>query len=118
MDEDVIFTRRGDAEILLEGDEHIRVYARTDKIVFAVGTLLPGQRSPLDPGHGGAHEVAYQIEGEVVVHLPDRDRYYHLEPGDAMVVPEGEAHTVVCVSATPAVTVWATAPNLGRPALG
>ena len=117
MADDLIVTRRTEAEVVLEGDEHIRVYARTDKIVFAVGTLLPGQRSPVDPGHQGADEVAYQISGEIVVHLPDRGRWVHLEPGDAMVVPEGETHTVVCVSAEPAVTVWATAPNLGRPSL-
>ena len=49
--------RMSDATVVMEGDECSRIYFWTDRIIFSVCTLLPGQRTPLDPGHKGAHEA-------------------------------------------------------------
>lgn len=102
-----------DATVLIEGDECSLVYVHTDKLLFAVSTLLPGQRSSLDPGHVGAHEVVYVIQGTVVLEFPQLTRNVRLEPGDALLIPEGEPHTLYNVGSEIAKTTWSTAPHLG-----
>jgi mannose-6-phosphate isomerase-like protein (cupin superfamily) len=107
--------RRLDATALIEGDEFVRKYFHTERLVFAVSVLQPGQRSALDPGHDEADEVCYVIEGSVAVIFPDSDLVYELEQGDAILVPASAAHEVLGLGTGPVVMVWTTAPGLGRP---
>lgn len=109
--------RRPDARPLMEGDEFVRIYAHTDKLLFAVATFLPGKRSLLDPGHEGAHEVAYVIRGHLVFEFPKSERFYELFEGDAVLIPEGEPHSVVNIGEELGIVSWSLAPHMGRPPL-
>jgi oxalate decarboxylase/phosphoglucose isomerase-like protein (cupin superfamily) len=106
--------RQEDAQILMEDDEFVRIYAHTDKLLFAVASFLPGQRSPLDPGHEGAHEVAYVIKGHFVFEFPDSNAFFELRAGDAVLIPEGEAHICINVGEEIGYVSWSLAPHLGR----
>jgi oxalate decarboxylase/phosphoglucose isomerase-like protein (cupin superfamily) len=46
------------------------------------------------------------------MHLPGLKRCELLEKGDAILLPEGEAHYTVNTGETMSVTVWACAPHL------
>lgn len=107
--------REQDAEIVMEGAEFVRVYAHTDKIIFSVATIPPGQRGMPDPGHEGAHEVAYVIKGHLLFEFPDSKKWLELRAGDAVLIPEGEAHSVINVGEETAILSWSLAPHLGRP---
>jgi quercetin dioxygenase-like cupin family protein len=111
---DLTLVREQDAETVIEGGEFVRVYANTDKIIFSVATIPPGQQGMLDPGHNGAHEVAYVIKGQLVFEFPDRKKWLELRAGDAVIIPEGEPHAVVNVGEELAVVSWSLAPHMGR----
>lgn len=104
-----------DAFVLMEDDECSKIYFRTDKLVFTVSSLLPGQRTPMDSGHSGADEVVYCIEGNLVIHLPDEKRYVELTGGDALCIPENKKHMAINVGDTIAKSVWSLAPGMGKP---
>ncbi|KPK81022.1 MAG: hypothetical protein AMJ81_10965 [Phycisphaerae bacterium SM23_33] len=101
------------ARVLMAGDEMARVYFWTDRLVFSVTEIPPGGRSSRDPGHKGADEVAYVIKGTLVIEFPKLQRWEHLGPGDAIVIPENQPHTAINPGGELAVSVWATAPQLG-----
>jgi hypothetical protein len=50
--------RKGEATVVMEDDECSRIYFWTDRIIFSVCTLLPGQKTPLDSGHAPARRGA------------------------------------------------------------
>ena len=106
--------RMGDATVVMEDDECSRIYFWTDRIIFSVCTLLPGQRTPLDPGHKGAHEVIYCIQGHTVIHLPEEERYEELCEGDALCLPDGAPHVAINVGDVMAKLSWSLAPHMGR----
>jgi oxalate decarboxylase/phosphoglucose isomerase-like protein (cupin superfamily) len=115
---ELTLVRHQDAEIVMEGGECVRLFANTGKIMFSVATLPAGQRGALDPGHGGAHEVAYLVKGNVVFEFPNRKdskKWLELHAGDAVIIPEGEAHSVINIGAEAAEISWSLAPDLGRP---
>jgi mannose-6-phosphate isomerase-like protein (cupin superfamily) len=101
--------KQGQGKIIMEGDECTEIYAFTDKIVFSISTLLPGQRASLDRGHKNADEICYVIQGKVVVHFPKEDEYYFLEIGDAILIPVGEPHYSINVGEEKSITAWAGA---------
>jgi uncharacterized protein YjlB len=69
----------------------------------------------VDPGHPGAHEVAYCVSGELVLELGQREGdFVRLRAGDAFLIDEGVAHTAFNPGEHPAHVVWAAAPSLGR----
>ena len=110
--------RQQDAEIVMEGGEFVRVFANTGKIVFSVATLPAGQKGMLDPGHQGAHEVAYVIKGHIIAEFPDHkdnNKWLELWEGDAVIIPEGEAHCIINIGEETAVVSWSLAPDMGRP---
>jgi oxalate decarboxylase/phosphoglucose isomerase-like protein (cupin superfamily) len=107
-----VVVRHKEGTFLLEGEELTEVYFHTDKIVFAVSTLLPGQKACVDQGHQGAHEICYVAQGSVVMHFPGLERCELLEKGDAVLVPEDAAHYTVNTGESMSVTVWACAPHL------
>lgn len=106
--------RRLDATALIEGDEFVRKYFHTKRLVFAVSVLQPGQRSALDPGHEDADEVCYVVEGSLAVIFPDADVVYELEQGDAILIPASAPHEALGLGTAPVVMVWSTAPGLGE----
>jgi len=112
MAEPTLIQERG-AEVLMEGDEFVRVYARTDKLVFGVATFQPGQRGPSDPGHPGAQEVAYVVQGQFVFEFPEIKRFLELRAGDAVLIPEGEPHGAINISQQVGIICWCIAPNVG-----
>ncbi len=116
LSEKAVLCREAEARVLMENDEMALVYFQSEKITFATSVLPPGTRSNLDPGHAGAHEIAYCIRGEVVIEMGSGEGdFVHLRPGDAVLIKEGVAHTVFNPGAERAEMVWAAAPSLGRP---
>ena len=106
--------RGNEAKVIMEDDEFSRIYFWTDKIIFSTCTLLPGQRTPMDPGHSDAHEIVYCMEGNVVFHLPDEDTYLDLQPGDALCLPSGAPHMAINVGENIAKLSWSLAPHIGQ----
>jgi mannose-6-phosphate isomerase-like protein (cupin superfamily) len=106
--------RTRDATVVMEDDECSRIYFWTDKIIFSVCTLLPGQKTPVDQGHKGSYEVIYCIQGHVVVFLPDENRYEELYEEDALCLAEGVPHQAINVGDTISKLSWSLAPHLGR----
>jgi oxalate decarboxylase/phosphoglucose isomerase-like protein (cupin superfamily) len=104
--------KNGDGEFLIEGEECTQIYFRTDKIVFSISTLLPGQKACLDKGHKNSHEICYVIQGSLIMHLPEQKKYYHLNTGDAILIPEGEPHYSINVGNDMSLTAWSCAPEL------
>jgi len=102
------------ATVVMEDDECSRIYFWTDKIIFSVCTIIPGQKTPMDHGHDGAYEVIYCIEGNVVVFLPDENRYEELKQGAALCLPERAKHQVINVGSEVAKLSWSLAPHIGR----
>jgi quercetin dioxygenase-like cupin family protein len=96
----------------MEGEECTQIYAHTDKLVFSVSTLLPGQRACLDEGHEGADEIVYLIRGTLLLHLPDTDESFRLKEGDALLIPPGAAHYSINVGDGRSVAAWSCAPHL------
>ncbi len=103
-----------EATILIEDDECSRIYFWTDKIIFSVCTLLPGQRTPMDPGHKDAHEIIYCIKGNVVIHLPDENRYIGMREGDALCLPSAAPHMAINVGDEIVKLSWSLAPHIGQ----
>ena len=104
--------RNGEAQVLMEGEEFTQLYFHTDKLLFSIGNLLPGQRAVLDKGHKESDEICYVIQGKLVMHLANLDKYYLLNEGDAILIPPGEPHYSINVGDEKAITAWATAPKL------
>jgi oxalate decarboxylase/phosphoglucose isomerase-like protein (cupin superfamily) len=109
---DVRVMKKNEGEIWLEGDECTQVYFKTDKIIFSISTLLPGQKACIDKGHKESHEICYVISGSVVMHLPKNNKNYILNTGDAILIPEGEPHYSVNIGEKKSITAWACAPKL------
>jgi oxalate decarboxylase/phosphoglucose isomerase-like protein (cupin superfamily) len=108
--------RENDAKPLMENDELALIYFQSEKLTFSTSVLQPGTRSNVDPGHPGAHEVAYCVSGEVVLELGQGEAdFVRLRAGDAFLINDGIAHTAFNPGADPAHVVWAAAPSLGRP---
>lgn len=108
--------RRNEARPLMEGGELALIYFMTDKLVFSASTLPPGQKSTRDPGHAGAHEVAYCMQGEVVIEIAEGEGHFvRLGVGDAALIYEGVPHTAFNAGSEPAELIWCVAPSLGRP---
>lgn len=105
--------RANEARTIMAKDELGSMYFWTDRLIVTVCQLPPGGRSTLDPGHKGADEVCYVVTGTLVLEFPDQQRWERLSAGDAVLIPEGEPHTVINPGDTVAVSVWSTAPHLG-----
>lgn len=104
--------RDGEGKFIMEGEEKTQIYAHTDKLIFSVSTLLPGQKACLDKGHKDAHEVVYVIQGELMLHLSGIDKYYNLKKGDCLLIPEGEPHYSINTGQEMSIAAWACAPHL------
>lgn len=108
--------RRWEARPLMELNERCLIYFMSERINFTTSILPPGGSSPLDPGHPGAHEVAYCVSGEIVVEIGDGDgEFVCLAAGDAVLIHDGVPHTVYNAGPEPAEMIWSAAPSIGRP---
>ena len=110
MEEKII--RNGDGEFLIEGEELTQFYFKTGKIVFAINTLPAGQTASLDKGHKNSHEVGYVIQGSLKIHFPEKDKYYNLNIGDAILIPEDKPHYLINVGKDMSIVAFACAPKL------
>ena len=110
---EVAVRRANEARVLMAGDEMAAMYFWTDRLVFSVSEIPPGRRSSRDPGHKGADEVCYVVEGSLVIEFPALQRWERLNAGDAVLIPQGQPHVAINPGDRTAVSVWATAPQLG-----
>ncbi len=99
------FIRNGEGKFIMEGDECTQIYAHTDKLIFSVSTLLPGQKACLDNGHENAHETVYVIQGILMIHMPDSEEY-------CLLIPPGASHYSINVGDETSIAAWACAPHL------
>jgi mannose-6-phosphate isomerase-like protein (cupin superfamily) len=104
--------RSNQTKPIMEGEEFTKIYAHTDKLIFSIGSLLPGQKAELDSGHEGSDEICYVITGHIMMHLPNLEEYHELQAGDAILIPPGEPHYSINVGTDRAETAWACAPKL------
>ena len=102
--------KKKDTVSWLEGPEHCRKYIQTDKILFGMSELLPGQRGAKDAGHPNSHEIFYVVKGHVLLFIEEKELYYELEEGDAILMPEGVSHTLINVGEEKAILTWSQAP--------
>lgn len=109
---EVKVVKDGDGRFIIEGQEATQVYFSTEKIVFSVSTLLPGQKACLDNGHKDADEICYVIAGKIIMHLTNIDKYFLLNEGDAMLIPPGEPHYSINIGEKKSITAWSCAPKL------
>jgi mannose-6-phosphate isomerase-like protein (cupin superfamily) len=99
------------ARLFLDGPEVCREYVKTDKILFGSSMLLPGQTGAVDPGHPISKEVFFVSRGQVVMHTPDDGKYYELNEGDIIVMPEGKPHQLSNIGMDVALITWSLAPT-------
>jgi mannose-6-phosphate isomerase-like protein (cupin superfamily) len=99
------------AKSFMDEGEFVREYFRTDRLTFGVSELLPGKVGGLDPGHKEADEVFYCASGHVLCYFPEEDRYYQLEKGDALLIPQGVGHKLFNVENEKAIIIWCCAPH-------
>lgn len=104
--------RKGEGEILIEGEEFTEIMFHSDKLLFSISSLLPGQKAILDPGHPGSDEICYIIQGTIVMHLPDQEKYYLVKQGDALYIPPDKPHYATNVGNEKSIMAWALAPRL------
>jgi mannose-6-phosphate isomerase-like protein (cupin superfamily) len=109
--------RREQAVAIVEGGERASVYFESTRLAFATAVLPAGESSSRDPGHPGAHEVVYCVEGTFLLDLADGTSEVQLAAGDAALIHEGVPHLVHNPGPDTAVMVWCAAPSLGRPAV-
>ena len=95
----------------MDEGEFIKEYFHTEKLQFGVSELLPGKVGGLDKGHSEAHEVFYCSEGHVLCYFPEEKKYYELEKGDALLIPQGMGHKLFNIGEIKAVIVWCCAPH-------
>ena len=100
-----------DAKVLMEEQELVREYVKTEKITFGVSKLKPGAVGALDPGHEVADEVFYCVKGRVLCYFPEDDNYYELEEGDALLIPPSTGHKLYNIGDVDAIITFSCAPH-------
>lgn len=103
--------RRGiDVEHFMEGEEHCRLFFKTDGLIFGTSTLMPGKAGAVDPGHKKGEEVFYVCKGKVLLFLPNTKKYHELCEGEAILIPPGEPHQLFNPYPESATVCWSLAP--------
>jgi mannose-6-phosphate isomerase-like protein (cupin superfamily) len=106
---DATVVRPDDARQFMEGPELCREYFRNQNMWFGTSTLAPGEVGAVDVGHPVSVEIYYCAAGTASVKLDDT--HHALAPGDALVIPPGEPHTISNVGDDTVTIVWAGAPG-------
>jgi mannose-6-phosphate isomerase-like protein (cupin superfamily) len=95
----------------MEGQELCRKYFQTDRLMFGLSELAPGITGELDPGHSEADEVFFCMQGHVLCYFPEEDKYYELERGQALLIPQKNGHKLTNIGEEKAIIIWACAPH-------
>ena len=104
--------RAREALAFVDGDEAVKLYFNTQKILFAIQDLPPGGKTPMDPGQPGVY-VEYVAEGEAIFQAgDDSDETIWLYEGDAVLVREGLPHKVHNPTAKLSRVILALAPGM------
>lgn len=106
---DATVVQAGDARRFMEGPELCREYFRNPHMWFGTSMLAPGDTGAVDVGHPISVEIYYCAAGTASVKVGDAD--HALSPGDALVIPPGEPHTISNVGTDTLTIVWAGAPG-------
>lgn len=109
MNEPAKIIHQSESRSFMEGPEYCREYLKTDKLWFGTSSLAPGMRGNIDVGHPVSQEVFFVVQGHVLIY--DEERYYELNEGDALWIPEGLPHTLINIGDNKALLVWAGAPG-------
>jgi mannose-6-phosphate isomerase-like protein (cupin superfamily) len=99
-----------DAKSFMEGDEHCRLYYKTDQLIFGTSTLRPGSKGSVDPGHKKGYEIFYVAKGRVICGFPRAKKQEQLEEGDVAIIPPGEPHELENNGTVEALVCWSLAP--------
>jgi mannose-6-phosphate isomerase-like protein (cupin superfamily) len=100
-----------EARVFMDEAEMCREYFKTDRITFGLSELPPGKVGGLDPGHAEADEVFFCAQGRVLCYFPEEDKYYELEKGQALLIPEKTGHRLYNNWDETAIVIWACAPH-------
>jgi mannose-6-phosphate isomerase-like protein (cupin superfamily) len=100
-----------DAKIFMDEEELCREYFKTDRLTFGLSELPVGAIGGLDPGHAEADEVFFCMQGHVLCYFPEEDKYYELEKGDALLIPQGNGHKLFNIGDEKAIITWSCAPH-------
>ena len=106
-----IIKKACEANSFIEEGEFVKEYFRTERLQFGVSELLPGKIGGLDKGHSEADEVFYCAAGHVLCYFPEEDKYYELEKGDALLIPQGMSHKIFNIEDSKAIIIWCCAPH-------
>ena len=106
-----VVTTAKDAKTLMDESELVREYYRTDRLTFGTSEIMPGKVGGLDPGHSEADEVFFCAQGHFLCHFPEEDKYYELNQGDALLIPQGRAHRLYNIGEEKGMIVWCCAPR-------
>lgn len=101
---------KADAKAFVEGEEHCRLYYKTDKLVFGTSVLEAGKKGAVDPGHEIGYEIFYAAKGRVICNFPKANRQVELSEGDIVIIPPGEPHELMNNGTEEALVVWSLAP--------
>ena len=94
----------------MEGDEHCRLYYKTNQLVFGTSTLQPGKKGDIDPGHKNGYEIFYVAKGRVICSFPKISKQVEVDEGDIVVIPPDEPHELANNGTVEALVVWSLAP--------
>lgn len=104
--------RAREARAFVDGDEAVELYFTTQKITFAIQSLPPGGKTPMDPGQPGVY-VEFVLEGEAIFEAgDDSGETIWLHEGDAVLVREGLPHKVTNPTAGMSRVILALAPGM------
>jgi quercetin dioxygenase-like cupin family protein len=102
--------RKADAKNFMEGDEHCRLYYKTEQLVFGTSVLEPGKKGAVDPGHKNGYEIFYAARGSVLCNFPKANKQLELSEGDIAIIPPGEPHELINDGTEEALVIWSLAP--------
>jgi quercetin dioxygenase-like cupin family protein len=100
------------ARLYMDGPEICREYMVSGNITFGSSTLLAGQTGDVDPGHPNSHEIFYVSRGEVLMYTSNDKKYYQLNEGDIIFIPEGIPHQLTNIGSQKAIITWSCAPSV------
>ena len=106
-----IVKKAKEAVNFMDEGEFVREYFRTGRLMFGVSELLPGKVGGLDPGHKEADEVFYCSQGHLLCYFPEENKYYELEKGDALLIPQGVGHKLFNIGEEKGIVIWCCAPH-------
>jgi quercetin dioxygenase-like cupin family protein/uncharacterized cupin superfamily protein len=97
---------------VIQGSDHplrVDLVCATDRLTSGMFTLLPGFIS--DPESHPGDEVAFCVEGQAAVQLPDTGDWLELQARDGCFIPAGAGHRWFNTTGRPATIFFGVAPR-------